>query len=580
MRQQTFNQFTCAPASTPAVLETATWHKEEAIEQLKAGNNLFFQDVGQSIEKAVPLPDHPLIQLHASSATHDRGVSWCLAELKDKQYVLLSVGPQATREFCEPFHQRQLADNQSVLVYEANGEQIDNYIHHFKRDKAPQASGAIPKLGIGCRMSTSVWPAAWRAMSDAGFAANPIQNSVRELNLLDDVLEARPARTNIMFGLGTIAEGHTGSTFEGLWVYGVLSALKSPEHFIYGADADHIMVKRGPRGDARARQVIAAARRYSFFTLDVSDILNYHALSGTPSDAEDFLSAYIPSAHKAAYIHYHQAPWNIGGETIKLDRHEIGLYTGKYNLAFEMVDNLLPCIRQQRQGKPFDLELSIDEIPPDVAVFDAITSERELTFLVREIQRRNCPITHIAPNFGVEKGVDYRAPGGYIELESRVVRLHHIVSEVNMMLDCHSGDDLSSATRKTFGRATNGSIHFKISPSLQALFGETLQGHDPVFFNEWWQDTFDYVSRKAQAGSLVASREIEAYKSRPNASPSAQHSLFRHYCFDTVGRRNDKGEFIFRDRFYTLSHSFYTDYTERLYQHLLKVAADIFHADE
>jgi hypothetical protein len=223
--------------------------------------------------------------------------------------------------------------------------------------------------------------------------------------------------------------------------------------------------------------------------------------------------------------------------------------------------------------------LSIDEIPPDIAVFDAITSERELTFLVREIERRNCPVTHIAPNFGVEKGVDYRAPGGHAELESRVARLHQIASESNLMLDCHSGDDLSSATRKTFGRATNGNIHFKISPGLQVLFAETLQDHDPAIFNEWWQDTMDYVSCEAQAGSRVASQEMEAYKSVLDAVPSAQHAVFQHYCFNTVGRRNEKGGFVFRDRFYTLSQSFYTDYTERLHQYLLKIAADIFRAE-
>lgn len=44
----------------------------------------------------------------------------------------------------------------------------------------------------------------------------------------------------------------------------------------------------------------------------------------------------------------------------------------------------------------------------------------------------------------------------------------------DLMLDCHSGDDLKSPTRKVFGRATHGNIHFKISPSLQVMFGETL----------------------------------------------------------------------------------------------------------
>ena len=160
MGQQTFDQFTCDPGSTPAVLETATWHKKNAIEQLKAVSNLFFQKLQKSINKAEPLLEQPLIQPYTASSAYDKAASWCIAELKDKQHVVLSVGLQDNMAFCDPFYRRQLGDKQCLYVYEADARQIQNFIHHIKPDKAPKASGAIPKLGIGCRMSTSVWPAA------------------------------------------------------------------------------------------------------------------------------------------------------------------------------------------------------------------------------------------------------------------------------------------------------------------------------------------------------------------------------------------------------------------------------------
>ena len=127
-------------------------------------------------------------------------------------------------------------------------------------------------------MTTAVWPAIWQRNATRGFAANAIQNSVRELNFLDTLLAGRPAEKNIAFGFGAIETGYTGSSFEGLWVAGVLDGLKHGSRLPYGADADHIQVKRGADGMARALRMLDATRYYSFYTLDVSDVLDYAAL--------------------------------------------------------------------------------------------------------------------------------------------------------------------------------------------------------------------------------------------------------------------------------------------------------------
>ena len=50
------------------------------------------------------------------------------------------------------------------------------------------------------------------------------------------------------------------------------------------------------------------------------------------------------------------------------------------------------------------------------------------------------------------------------------------------MLDFHSGDDLCSAARQAIGRATHGWCHFKVSPSLQVIFGEVLHQVSPERF--------------------------------------------------------------------------------------------------
>ncbi|MCX7039062.1 MAG: hypothetical protein NT005_08015, partial [Spirochaetes bacterium] len=70
-----------------------------------------------------------------------------------------------------------------------------------------------------------------------------------------------PAQRLYYPGIGFVPEGRTGSTFEGLWLCGVCEALKAIVTQPDGADADHIMVKRGRDGLDRARNVLLAAAR-------------------------------------------------------------------------------------------------------------------------------------------------------------------------------------------------------------------------------------------------------------------------------------------------------------------------------
>jgi hypothetical protein len=423
-----------------------------------------------------------------------------------------------------------LDDSVRLAVYAADAAAIRYYLRAIKPDKGPRALGAAPRLGIGTRMSTAVWPGIWRAMDKGGFAANAIQNSVRELNLLADVLAGRPPRSNYLYGFGTLEEGHTGSTFEGLWAAGVIEALKTDTHPRYGADADHITVRRGPGGIDRAKLVIDAARDYTFFTLDVSDIVGFG-----------------------------------------LDR-----LSDKYETALDVVGELAAHIQRIKGGVPFDLELSIDECPPRMEVSACLTTEAELLFLIEESRRRGIPMTHIAPNVGIVKGQDYEGPDGLAGFESRVRSLQEIARDRDVMLDFHSGDDLRSEVRRAIGRATGGWNHFKVSPSLQIIFADVFHDLYPERFQFWWEDTLAYARREAQGGSEFAARCLREYESSPDTLPAPHHAVFHHYGFASVGRRDEKGQFINRERFYDLPADFYTEYYDRIERFLCEVAADVF----
>ncbi len=367
---------------------------------------------------------------------------YCLAHLFDGQRVFLQLGEDGTDNdilLTAPIAVKRLpgasAAGSYLAVYPTDAPVVDRFCRLVAPERAPQALGPVPRLGIGTRMTTAVWPAIWEGMRLGGFAANVIQNSVRELNFLQALLEGQPPERNIAFGFGAIETGYTGSSFEGLWVSGALDGLENGAPGPYGADADHIQVKRGPDGLARAKRMLDATRYYSFYTLDVSDVLDY-AASGTN--------------------------WNA-----------------KYGAALDAVGQLYDYLCSLKDGVPFDLELSIDEHPNEVPTFECLTSEDELIFVLGEAGRRGIPLTHVAPNFGVEKGTDYRGADGMPGFEARCRRLWRIAEDFGVMTDFHSGDDLSAASCQAIGRATGGRNHFKVSPNLQLIFADVLAEHHP-----------------------------------------------------------------------------------------------------
>jgi len=534
-----FGKLKIDPAANPAVLDTVTWDPERARQIVGSADPSYWHEVRAALVEGRSVPSHQTCRAYRGSyARRGEAVSF-LTGMSDGQYVFAEMaGRHNDSGFGTPIQVTTLSEDVRLMLYAADSVTIRRYVGTLRPDKGPRAMGAAPRLGIGTRMSTSVWPGMWRAMDECNFSANAIQNSVRELNLLEDVLAGRPARSNYLYGFGTLHEGHTGSTFEGLWVAGVIEALKTETQPVYGADADHITVRRGPGGVDRAKRVIDAARDYTFYTLDVSDMVDYAAVTASGPDGERLID--------------------------------------KYSVALDVVEELSSYIRWLKGETPFDLELSIDECPPQMDATWCLTTETELAFLIRELRRRRIPFTHIAPNVGIVKGQDYQGADGLTGLENRIRRLHEIAVEHGVMLDFHSGDDLRGAARQAIGRATNGHNHFKVSPSLQVIFGEVLHEFDPQRFQFWWEDTLAYARREASAGSEFAAQCLRQYESSDNPAPAPHHAVFHHYNFASVGRRDADGQFVHREKFYDLPPEFYRRYDERIKDFLCAVASDVF----
>jgi hypothetical protein len=552
------------PRLSPGVLDTATWDRAAAAAQLRAVDGAYWPLLRAAVRTGLRPSQRDDVTPFAPSAAWVDGVAACLAALPDGQRVFLVFAAQTLPAGGAPLVSLPLPDGETLAAYAADAATIDAFTRAFAPQAGPVALGPMPRLGVGTRMTTAVWPAIWEAMRRGGFATNAIQNSVRELNFLSTLLEAQPAEKNIAFGFGTIETGYTGSSYEGLWVAGVLHALERGAPGPYGADADHIQVKRGSDGLARAKRLLDATRYYSFYTLDVSDVLDY-AVMRPGATAPD-------PTHGADWLLFHRAPRRIGGFDYRPDDEMLARLAAKYAAALDATTALHDYIRGFKNGVPFDLELSIDEHPNDVPTFECLTTETELIFVLLEAQRRGIPLTHVAPNFGVEKGTDYRGADGLPGFEARCRSLWQICEALGVMADFHSGDDLSAASRQAIGRATLGRSHFKVSPNVQLLFGEVLEGHHGDLFRRWWDDALTYAQREAGNGSEFAAACIAK---SDLAAPSAHDDVFHHFSFAFVGRRDARGQFSVREEFYKLSPAFYAAYTDRIVDYLMELARDL-----
>jgi hypothetical protein len=565
------------PAKNPAILDTATPDRRRAFGEVEQAAVAWEAAIPAALEGRLP-SQVDRITLYRGSWVQRGTSTFFLAGLPDGQQVVIQIDAGDGQEILgEPLGQITLKNDVRLAVYPSDAKIIDRFCRVLQPCNRPRALGATPRLGLGSRMTTAVWPGMFQTMSRRGFAANPIQNSVRELNLLDDVLAGRPSPRNYACGFGTIETGYTGSTYEGLWVSGVLAALQYEDGLRYGADADHLQVKRGTAGMDYARQLVEATRYYTFYTLDVSDILDYRLLQETaPGAVETCLREKIPQERaRQDFLAYHTREYRLGQHVFGPDALTVSRLAGKYWDALEALAALSDDIGRLKKGEPFDLEFTIDEHPPEIDAFDCLSTEAEIVFVLREIQRRDLPVTHLAPNFGVEKGWDYRGTDGLAGLEQRVRAIFQIAEAFGVLVDFHSADDLTADTRRVLRKATGGRLHYKISPMLQLLFAEVLQAYHPDLFRRWWDDAMAYARREAEAGSDFARECLQAYAASAEQSPRRQHPVFHHYSFAFVGRRDANGQFLHREEFYSLSPEFYRAYQQRVADYVGSLADEL-----
>lgn len=394
---------------------------------------------------------------------------------------------------------------------------------------APKAAGTASRLGVGNRQSVTVWPGIFAAMTEIGGPGEIVQNSAyRELAPVEFILAPPSDEATYLPGHGSLNIGHTGSSIQGLWLQGVVSAMEHGFTTPYGADLDHIPVKGlDDASIAKAKHLIESGRHYTFFTLDTSFLMKPEA-----TDLEE-----------------------------------------RYGAAIEAGAMMFDYIKSLKGDEAFDFEFSLDEGP-------AITTPEEQEFVLKGLAARGVKVDFIAPNVGFEKRVDYRLPDGLPGLEERVKKLSQIAANYGAVLDFHSGSDKAPLTYQTISKACGGNIKLKVSGKLQLILSEVLADVDPEFFNFWWDWTLKTAKGEAGRGSDVAAKYVGLVEQRmasdgASFKKSPKDLFFTDFSFAMVGAKAEDGSFLFRDRFYSLSPSAQGEYTRRVKEYLLALAGDL-----
>jgi hypothetical protein len=298
--------------------------------------------------------------------------------------------------------------------------------------QSPTPLGIEPSFGFGDRIGLAT-PGHLAALREAGgsirgiFAQQSIREMTRTQRTAPEVMKAAVDAIN--------AEGFTD---------------------IWSADADHLKTPDDIR--------LTMSAGFVFFTLDPSGSVDQKADSYSASE----LAAKFATCKDSA-------PWldSYRGQTVKFaagsivfDEPTLMRAAVKYGKAIQATIELGRFLADEakRQGKPYEIELSVDET-------DQPTTPAEHYLIADQLRQAGVPIVSLAPRFegDFEKGVDYK--GDLASLEKSLGFHAEIAHELGpYKLSLHSGSDKISMYR-LLSRATKGRFHVKTAGTsyLEAL---------------------------------------------------------------------------------------------------------------
>jgi hypothetical protein len=308
---------------------------------------------------------------------------------------------------------------------------------------APAPLGLAPSFGFGDRLGLAT-PGHLAALKAAGGAIKGIfaQQSIREMT--------RTRRTPEVV-LQAAADALAAHDFADPW----------------SADADHLKTNQD------IRRTMAAG--FVFFTLDPSDEVDQLADSYDWSTLSDKLQEVRGSA---PWIdEYRNRTLRLTSGSIEFDERTLARAAVKYGKALKGAIGLAKFVSEEaaRQGRAFELELSVDETAEP-------TTPAEHYIVAEQLRKAGVGLISLAPRLvgDFEKGVDFK--GDLARLEASLALHAEIAERLGpYKLSLHSGSDKLSMY-PLLARVTQGRFHVKTAGTsyLEAL--RVAAHHDEDLF--------------------------------------------------------------------------------------------------
>jgi hypothetical protein len=383
----------------------------------------------------------------------------------------------------------------------------------------PQCLGLCRCIGMGDRLGLAT-PGHIRAVRGSGVRPVFAQQSIREMT--------RTRRT---------AEQVMEDALWGVFEEGFRDG--------FGADADHLK--------STADLDVTLAAGFRMFTIDPGDHVDNAAgresvevlagkLQGIPwaeleTTEADCRRAFLGQAH---YV----------GSDMSLSFDEATLLRAvvKYGRAVAHTRRMHRHLAQTASGRPFELEMSVDET-------DSPTTPHEHYYVAHELKRLGVPVVSLAPRFigAFEKGIDYK--GDLRAFEAAFVQHVKIARHLGpYKISIHSGSDKFSIYPIAAKHARE-LIHLKTAGTsyLEAL--RTIAAVQPDLFREILAFALDrYGEDKASYHVSADPAAVPAPERLPDRQLASVLSgndgrQVLHVTFGSVLTVKDSaGNYRFRDR--------------------------------
>ncbi|HHU79202.1 MAG TPA: hypothetical protein GXZ29_10065 [Clostridiales bacterium] len=322
----------------------------------------------------------------------------------------------------------------------------------------------------------------------------------------------------------------------------------------FGADGDHL---KKPEEVEYALEL-----GFTMITLDCSEHIRSDVNDMSPEQAAD--ECLLTDELKECYLDQH---FDVGeGNVITFDEDSLRRCVLIYSKAVEFVSDIF---KKYISGKTdqVDFEVSIDETPTP-------TLPLQHYFVANELLKRGVKIATLAPRFCGEfqKGVDYIGDVDRFDSEMKVHAA--IARHFGYKLSIHSGSDKFSVF-SSIGKHTKGRFHVKTAGTSWLVAMQVVAETDPYLYREvhkYALTSFEKAQKYYHVSTDITKiPDVDTMEDKDLPGLFSQNDA-RQLIHITYGfilsDKDDKGNFLFRDRLYALWHKNKELYVKHLKEHI------------